>query len=440
MSSTCVVGLQWGDEAKGKIVDWLCDRHDIVIRYQGGANAGHTVVADGVTYKLSLVPTGLLRPGIDCVIGNGLVVHPPALLDEVETLVKQGIKPEGRLHVSDRAHLIMPYHLVEERLTEESVSAADHLGTTRRGIGPCYKDKVGRVHGVRVGDLYHPDRFAAHVGRIVAYKNRLLAAMLDDFTPIDAGDITHAYLGYAERLRPYVKDTTAWLHRAIGQGKRLLFEGAQGSLLDVDHGTYPYVTSSNSSAAGIAAGSGVPTRQIDRWLGIIKAYTTRVGGGPFPTEQDNEIGERIRRIGREYGTVTGRPRRCGWFDAVAVRHSARVSGTTDVAVMLLDVLSGIDTLQVAVAYEDGNGKRVEDFPAHLADLEQCRPVYESLPGWTEDITAARTWDDLPANAQRYVEFLTRQVGVPVSIVSVGPERSQTLTTPWTLDAARGGPS
>ncbi len=430
MSSTCVVGLQWGDEAKGKIVDWLCDRHDVVVRYQGGANAGHTVVVDGVTYKLSLVPTGLLRAGIDCVIGNGLVVHPPALLDEVETLVRQGIKPEGRLHVSDRAHLIMPYHLVEERLTEESVSAADHLGTTRRGIGPCYKDKVGRVHGVRVGDLYHPERFAEHVGRIVAYKNRLLAAMLPDFTPIDAGAVVRDYLGYAERLRPYVTDTTAWLHRSIGAGKRLLFEGAQGSLLDVDHGTYPYVTSSNSSAAGIAAGSGVPTRQIRRWLGIIKAYTTRVGGGPFPTEQDNEVGERIRRVGREYGTVTGRPRRCGWFDAVAVRHSARVSGTTDVAVMLLDVLSGIDTLQVAVAYQDETGTRVEDFPAHLADLERCRPVYESLPGWTEDITAARTWDDLPPAAQLYVEFLSRQVGVPVSIVSVGPERSQTITTPW----------
>ena len=426
MPSTCVVGLQWGDEAKGKIVDWLCDRHDVVVRYQGGANAGHTVVADGVTYKLSLVPTGLLRPGIDCVIGNGVVIHPPALLDEVETLTGQGVEAAGRLWISDRAHVILPYHLAEERLTEESVSVADHLGTTRRGIGPCYRDKVGRVHGVRVGDLYHVKPFAEHLGRIVAYKNRLLAAMLPDFVPFDAGDVAREYLDHAERLRPYVRDTTAWLHQALGRGKRLLFEGAQGSLLDVDHGTYPYVTSSNSSAAGIAAGSGVPTRHIDRWLGIIKAYTTRVGGGPFPTEQDNATGERIRRVGREYGTVTGRPRRCGWFDAVAVRHSARVSGATEIAVMLLDVLSGLDTLQVAVAYEDEHGRRVDDFPGHLADLERCRPVYEALPGWSEDITSARRWDDLPGAARRYVEFLGDQVGVPVSIVSVGPERTQTI--------------
>ncbi len=429
MPSTCVVGLQWGDEAKGKIVDWLCDRHDVVVRYQGGANAGHTVVADGVTYKLSLVPTGLLRPGIDCVIGNGVVIHPPALLKEVETLTAQGVRAEGRLFISDRAHVILPHHLEEERLTEESVSAADHLGTTRRGIGPCYKDKVGRVHGVRMGDLYHPKQFAEHLGRIVAYKNRLLSAMLTDFTPFDAGDVARDYLGYAERLRPYVRDTTAWMHGALGRGKRLLFEGAQGSLLDVDHGTYPYVTSSNSSAAGIAAGSGVPTRHIDRWLGIIKAYTTRVGGGPFPTELDDEIGERIRRVGREYGTVTGRPRRCGWFDAVAVRHSARVSGSTEVAVMLLDVLSGLESLQVAVAYQDRQGRRVEDFPSHLADLEECRPVYQTLPGWSEDITAARTWDDLPTAARHYVDFLEKQVGVPISIVSVGPDRTQTIPRP-----------
>jgi len=263
----------------------------------------------------------------------------------------------------------------------------------------------------------------------VSYKNRLLSAMLPDFVPIDAGEVARDYLGYAERLRPYVKDTTAWLHEALARGKRILFEGAQGSLLDVDHGTYPYVTSSNSSAAGIAAGSGVPTRHIDRWLGIVKAYTTRVGGGPFPTEQDNEVGERIRRIGREYGTVTGRPRRCGWFDAVAVRHSARVSGSTEIAVMLLDVLSGLESLQVAVGYKDERGARVTDFPGHLADLERCRPVYETLPGWSEDITAARTWEDLPAAARRYVDFLADQVGVPVSIVSVGPERTQTIPRP-----------
>jgi adenylosuccinate synthase len=421
-----VVGLQWGDEAKGKIVDLLCDQHDSVVRYQGGANAGHTVVADGVTYKLSLVPTGILRPGIDCVIGNGVVIHPPALLKEIEALAGQGVELGTRLHVSDRAHVILPYHLAEERLTEESASAADRLGTTRRGIGPCYRDKVGRVHGVRMGDLYHPDRFRAHLDRIIAYKNRLLTAMLPDFAPFDADAVAEEYLAHAERLRPYVRDTTTWLHGAIARGRRLLFEGAQGSLLDVDHGSYPYVTSSNSSAAGIAAGSGVPTRHIDRWIGVVKAYTTRVGGGPFPTEQDNETGERIRKIGREYGTVTGRPRRCGWFDAVAVRYAARVSGSTEIAVMLLDVLSGLDQIQVAVAYQDESGTIVPELPGQLADLERCRPVYQALPGWQEDLTGTRTWADLPPAARSYVEFLAQQVGVPVSIVSVGPERRQTI--------------
>jgi adenylosuccinate synthase len=425
--STCVVGLQWGDEAKGKIVDLLCDRHDAVVRYQGGANAGHTVVTGGVTYKLSLIPTGILRPGIDCVIGNGVVIHPPALLREIETLQKQGVEAGGRLHVSDRAHVILPYHLAEERLTEESASTADHLGTTRRGIGPCYRDKVGRVHGVRVGDLYQPARFREHLGRIVPYKNRLLAAMLPDFEPFDAAAMADDYLELAEKLRPFARDTTSWLHDALARGKRLLFEGAQGSLLDVDHGSYPYVTSSNSSAAGIAAGSGVPTRHIDRWIGVVKAYTTRVGGGPFPTEQDNETGERIRRVGREYGTVTGRPRRCGWFDAVAVRYAARVSGSTEIALMLLDVLSGLPEIQVAVAYEDEQGRRVDAMPGNLATLERCRPVYETLPGWSEDLTAARSWSDLPRAARDYVRFLGDQIGVPVRTVSVGPERTQTIT-------------
>ncbi len=425
MGSTCVVGLQWGDEAKGKIVDLLCDQHDVVVRYQGGANAGHTVVMEGVTYKLSLVPTGILRPGIDCIIGNGVVIHPPALLKELETLTAQRVDVGQRLHISDRAHVILPYHLAEERLTEESASAADHLGTTRRGIGPCYRDKVGRVHGVRVADLYHPGPFRERLARIVNYKNRLLAAMLPDFVPLEAEAIAEEYLGYADRLARFVRDTTSWLHHALDQNRRLLFEGAQGSLLDIDHGSYPYVTSSNSSSAGIAAGSGVPTRHIDRWIGVVKAYTTRVGGGPFPSEQDNATGERIRRVGKEFGTVTGRPRRCGWFDAVVVRHAARVSGLTELAVMLLDVLSGIPELNVAVAYEL-DGRRVTELPAALPDFERCRPVYETLPGWTEDISTLRQWSDLPAHARNYVEFLAKTVGTPVRIVSVGPDRRQTL--------------
>jgi adenylosuccinate synthase len=425
VGSTCVVGLQWGDEAKGKIVDLLCDQHDVVVRYQGGANAGHTVVVDGVTYKLSLVPTGILRPGVDAVIGNGVVIHPPALLREIDTLAAQGIDVGRRLHVSDRAHVILPYHIEEERLTEESASEADHLGTTRRGIGPCYRDKVGRVHGVRIADLERPQAFRDRLARVIDYKNRLLGAMLVDFKPLDARSVADEYLEHAQRLRPFVRDTTSWLHEAIEGGRRLLFEGAQGSLLDIDHGSYPYVTSSNSSAAGIAAGSGVPTRHIDRWIGIAKAYTTRVGGGPFPTEQNNAIGERIRRVGNEYGTVTGRPRRCGWFDAVAVRYAARISGSTELAVMLLDVLSGINALNVAVAY-DFNGTRTSVLPSSLTDFEQCSPVYETLPGWDEDLTQIKKWSDVPARARNYVEFVGRQVGVPVTIVSVGPERRQTI--------------
>jgi len=420
-----VVGLQWGDEAKGKIVDLLCDQHDVVVRYQGGANAGHTVVVDGVTYKLSLVPTGILRPGADCVIGNGVVIHPPALLKEIETLKGMGVDVGQRLHISDRAHVILPYHLTEERLTEESAFQADHLGTTRRGIGPCYRDKVGRVHGVRIADLYHPASFRDRLRRIIDYKNRLLGALLSDFEAFDATTVADLYLDHAERLKPFVRDTTSWLHEALGRGRRLLFEGAQGSLLDVDHGSYPYVTSSNSSAAGIAAGSGVPTRHIDRWIGVVKAYTTRVGGGPLPTEQDNEIGERIRRVGREYGTVTGRPRRCGWFDAVAVRHAARVSGSTELAVMLLDVLSGLEEIKVAVAYQQ-DGKKITALPSSLDDFERCQPIYQSLPGWTEDISTVKRWEDLPEQARNYVAFFGRQVGVPVTIVSVGPDRRQTI--------------
>jgi adenylosuccinate synthase len=420
-----VVGLQWGDEAKGKIVDLLCDQHEVVVRYQGGANAGHTIVVDGVTHKLSLVPTGILRPGVDCVVGNGVVIHPPALLKEIETLKGSGVEVARRLHISDRAHVIFPYHLTEERLTEESAVKADHIGTTRRGIGPCYRDKVGRVHGVRIADLYHPASFRDRLGRIIDFKNRLLGALLADFEPFDAESVADLYLDHAERLRPFVRDTTSWLHEALEGGRSLLFESAQGSLLDIDHGSYPYVTSSNSSAGGIAAGSGVPARHIDRWIGVVKAYTTRVGGGPFPTEQDNEIGERIRRVGREYGTVTGRPRRCGWFDAVAVRHAARVSGSTELAVTLLDVLSGLEEIKVAVAYEK-DGRKITTLPSSLDDFARCQPIYQSLPGWTADISNAKRWEDLPEPARNYVTFFGRQVGVPATIVSVGPDRRQTI--------------
>lgn len=426
MANTCVVGLQWGDEAKGKIVDLLCDVHDVVVRYQGGANAGHTVMVGDKTYKLSLVPTGAVRPGVDCVIGNGVVIHPPMLLAEMDRLSGQGIDFTGRMHISDRAHVIFPYHLEEERWSEEG-NGSEKLGTTRRGIGPCYKDKIGRIHGIRIGELYRPDHLRDRLRRIVAFKNSIFQATLSPFTPLDADAITDEYLSHAERLRPYVTDTVSWMNRAVSQGRKILFEGAQGSLLDIDFGTFPYVTSSNSSAAGLGTGSGVHARQVQNWVGIVKAYTTRVGGGPFPTELDNEIGQRIRDRGREYGTVTGRPRRCGWFDAVAVRHSAWVSGATELSVMLLDVLSGFDEIKVAVAYEKPDGSRLEWFPACLEELGKVKPIYETLPGWHEDVTEIKHWHDFPVNFKNYVAFLASQIGVPVRRVSVGPERTQTVS-------------
>ncbi len=429
MSNTCVVGLQWGDEAKGKIVDLLCDVHDVVVRYQGGANAGHTVMVGDKTYKLSLVPTGAVRPNVDCVIGNGVVIHPPMLLAEMDRLQTQGLDFHGRMHISDRAHVIFPYHLEEERWSEESTTEGERLGTTRRGIGPCYKDKVGRVHGIRIGELFRPDHLRQRLRRIVEFKNQIFSATLAPFTPLDADAIADDYLGYAERLRPFVTDTTAWLAGAVKANRNILFEGAQGSLLDIDYGTFPFVTSSNSSAAGLGTGSGVHARQVQNWVGIVKAYTTRVGGGPFPTELDNEIGQHIRDRGREYGTVTGRPRRCGWFDAVAVRHSAWVSGATELSVMLLDVLSGFDEIKVAMAYERPDGSRLEWFPGCLEELGQVKPIYETFPGWAEDVTGVKQWADFPENFKNYVHFLAEQVGVPVCRVSVGPERTQTVAVP-----------
>ncbi|MFM7737946.1 MAG: adenylosuccinate synthase, partial [Planctomycetota bacterium] len=348
------------------------------------------------------------------------------LLAEMDRLTGQGIDFTGRMHISDRAHVIFPYHLEEERWSEEG-NGSEKLGTTRRGIGPCYKDKIGRIHGIRIGELYRPDHLRDRLRRIVAFKNSMFQATLSPFTPLDADAITDEYLAHAERLRPYVTDTVAWMNRAVSQGRNILFEGAQGSLLDIDFGTFPYVTSSNSSAAGLGTGSGVHARQVQNWVGIVKAYTTRVGGGPFPTELDNEIGQRIRDRGREYGTVTGRPRRCGWFDAVAVRHSAWVSGATELSVMLLDVLSGFDEIKVAVAYEKPDGSRLDWFPACLEELGQVRPVYETLPGWHEDVTEIKNWRDFPDNFKNYVAFLARQLGVPVRRVSVGPERTQTVS-------------
>jgi adenylosuccinate synthase len=420
---TCVVGLQWGDEAKGKIVDLLTEQHDIVVRYNGGANAGHTVVANGQTFKLSLLPTGVLRPGIQAVIANGVVVYPPKFIEEAAALRKSGIAIGANLLLSDHAHVIFPYHIEEEGLNEES--AAQAIGTTRRGIGPCYQDKVGRLNAVRVGELLNADHLRRRLADIVPRKNRLLAALSPKAKSFDAAALATEYLGYAEQLRPHVADTIQLLHGALYNGKRILFEAAQGSLLDVDHGTFPYVTSSNSSTAGVWSGSGVPSRNLQRIMGVIKAYTTRVGSGPFPTELHDEIGERIRRTGKEYGTVTGRPRRCGWFDAVAVKYSAAIAGADELAVMLLDVLSEFEELTICTEY-NVKGSRVASWPSDGSVLSQCQPVYERLPGWHCDIAHLKKKADLPAAARRYLDRLSELIGLPVSIVSVGPDRSQTI--------------
>jgi adenylosuccinate synthase len=428
MPATCVVGLQWGDEAKGKIVDLLSAGHDFVVRYNGGANAGHTIVWGGRTFKLSLLPTGVLKPTVKSVIGNGVVVYPPRFLEEVDQLAAAGIPVGANLAVSNHAHVIFPYHMEEERLVE-TAETRGAIGTTGRGIGPCYQDKVGRRFGVRVGELLRPDHLRERLRYVVPYKNRLMTAFAnghaDGLKTFDPNQLADEYLRYAERMRPFVTDTARLLHDGLQAGKSILFEAAQGSLLDVDHGTYPYVTSSSSLPGGVWTGSGVPARNVGRIIGVVKAYTTRVGRGPFPTELTDETGERIRKVGREYGTVTGRPRRVGWFDAVAVRYTATLAGADEITVMLLDVLSGLPEVKLCTAYRH-DGEPRSHFPSDSFELERCEPVFETLPGWAEDISACRKLADLPAAARRYVDRIGELAGRPVSVVSVGPDRDQTI--------------
>jgi adenylosuccinate synthase len=435
---TAVVGLQWGDEGKGKIVDLIAPRFDAVVRYNGGANAGHSVVVKGQRYALHLMPSGILSPGKLSVIANGVVVDPDVLLREIEGLGSKGVSTAG-LVVSDRAHVVMPYHKAEDELREgiltklgtpttgsgvEGAGPGDSIGTTKRGIGPAYADKAQRATAVRVGDLLRPEALKKKIARVCEFKNGLFAGM-GSSVRFDAAELTAWALDRGEKLRPYVKDTTYLLHDMLGQGKKILFEGANAALLDVDHGTHPYVTSSSTTALGIPSGTGVPGKFVRDVIGVVKAYSTRVGNGPLVTEQINEIGNRIRERGREYGTTTGRPRRVGWLDLVAVRYSAMLNGVDSLAVMLLDVLSGFEELKVCVAYEVG-GERVERFVPEADVLEGAKPVYETVEGWSEDLTRARKRSDLPRGARAYVELIERVVGVPAGVVSVGPDREQTI--------------
>jgi len=424
VAGTAIIGLQWGDEAKGKLCDILTSQHDIVVRYLGGANAGHTVVAGGSTYKLHHIPSGILSPKVMNVVTAGVVLNPPTLLKEIEGLRSQGIPvgPEN-LMLSDRAHVVFPWHVAEDKVLNSSTADGENIGTTLRGIGPCYRDKVGRAHAVRLGDMYR-DTFRQTIERIVAAKQRLLVG-LSEQADLDPARIFEEYSGYAKLLQPMVGDSTAFLLDAVDAGKKLLFEGAQGSLLDVDHGTYPFVTSSNSSGVGVSSGSGVPAKYVTKMIGVCKAYSTRVGGGPFPTELLDETGEHIRKIGKEYGTTTGRPRRCGWFDAVAVRYTARLSGIDVISLMMLDVLSDLKEIKICVAYEL-DGKRITTFPSHVDDLRRVKPILETVPGWCQDVTKVRVRKDLPKLALEYLDKISKLIGRPVEIVSVGPDRQQTI--------------
>jgi adenylosuccinate synthase len=419
----CVVGLQWGDEGKGKVVDILAEHSDIVVRYNGGANAGHTVVIGDNKFALHLLPSGAVRPGTICVIGNGVVVDPECLINEIDVLAKEEITVTGRLFISESAHVVLDYHKKEDQLREQSLGK-NKIGTTIRGIGPCYADKVGRSYAVRIADLRDTEKLKAKLQTIVAYKNKIFAAMYNA-EPMNAEAIFEKCKIFTERLLPFVTDTTEFLHKSIAEKKSILFEGAQGSLLDLDHGTFPFVTSSNSSALGMAAGCGVPAKVVDKFLGVAKAYTTRVGSGPFPTEQDNEIGQYIRDKGHEYGTTTGRPRRCGWFDAVAASYSVKIGAIDSLALMHLDTLTGLKEIKLCRAYKI-NGKETAFFPSDAAKLTQAQCVYESVPGWDDDITEIKDFNKLPVNAKNYIKLIEKSVGIPAVIIGVGPKRSQTI--------------
>ena len=422
MKTVAIVGSQWGDEGKGKVIDYLATQADVVVRGQGGNNAGHTLVVEGKKFALRLIPSGVLDSKTVNVIGNGIVFDPKGFLEEIETLNKEGIDTSN-IKVSDRAHVVFPYHKELDALAEEA-RGANKIGTTKKGIGPCYMDKTERS-GIRICDLMDKDIFAQKLKLQIDAKNKLVQGVYGKEAMFDFETIYNEYLGYAEIIREHVADTSVIVYDAIKAGKKVLFEGAQGTLLDLDLGTYPYVTSSHPTSGGFAIGAGVGPNMIKDVVGIVKAYTTRVGEGPFVTELDNEVGERIRTQGREFGTVTGRARRCGWFDAVIVKYAARVNGITSISFMLLDVLSGFDKINICTGYKMGD-KIITDFPASLEDLAKCEPVYEVLDGWNDDLTKVEKYEDLPENAKKYIARIEELVGVSIDMVSVGPNRAQTI--------------
>ena len=427
MSSVVVVGTQWGDEGKGKITDFLSQNAEAIARYQGGNNAGHTIKFNGVTYKLHLIPSGIFYKEKICVIGNGVVIDPKALIQEMAYLHEHGISTDN-LRISNRAHVILPYHIKLDQV-EEDRKGDNKIGTTIKGIGPAYMDKVGRV-GIRMADLLDKEVFKEKLTKNLSEKNRLFEKFYET-EGFSVEDIFEEYYEYGQQVKQYVCDTSVVLNDVLDEGKRVLFEGAQGIMLDIDQGTYPFVTSSNPVAGGVTIGSGVGPTKINHVVGVCKAYTSRVGDGPFPTELMDEIGNQIREVGREYGTTTGRPRRVGWFDAVVVRHARRVSGITDLSLNSIDVLTGLETVKICVAY-NYRGETIQEYSASLNAISECKPVYEELPGWSEDITGCKTLDELPENARKYVERVSELTGVPLATFSVGPDRTQTnvISNPW----------
>ena len=422
--NTCVFGLQWGDEGKGKIVDYITEHADVVVRYCGGANAGHTVRIGGEKYSTHLLPVGIFRPGVMNLIGNGVVLDPETLFKEIDGMTARGVavSPQN-LRVSYKTHLVMPWHKQEDAARESS-SGDGAIGTTKRGIGPTYADKMQRSTAIRVADLQHEEKLRHRISGICNERNKVLH-ILYDAPPLDWKPIFEQYRDMGRRLLPFVDDVGHMLLNYNNAGKRIVFEGAHAALLDVDHGTYPYVTSSSCSALGLFTGAGVPPQAVKNFVGIMKAYSTRVGGGPFPTEQDNATGSYIRERGNEYGTTTRRPRRCGWFDAVAVKYSADLCGTTEIALTLLDVLSGLDNVRLCLGYKH-RGSTLDYFRADMDCLAEVEPIYETLPGWKGEINACRRFDELPMEAKNYVKRIESLIGVKISMVSVGPERTQTL--------------